>query len=216
MKSVPANPKIYHITHINNLKAIASKGKLVSDAIRIAQDIDCSEVGMATIKRRRLEEIEVTVHPGTKVGQYVPFYFCLRSVMLYLIYRGNHPGMTYQGGQENIIHLQADFHEVVKRANAKPHPWAFSNGNAGAYLSRFFNQVDRLDEIDWTAVSANNFREPQIKEKKQAEFLTFNAFPWNLIRKVGTINNTVATQASQILAGCPHQPRIEIERSWYY
>lgn len=216
MTAVPTHPKIYHITHIDNLSAISSKGKLISDAVRIAQNLPCLEVGMTTIKRRRLEEIEVTVHPETKVGQYVPFYFCPRSVMLFLIYRGNHAGMTYKGGQENMVHLQADFHEVIKRADAKPHPWAFSNGNAGAYITRYFNRIEDLNRIDWTAVNATDFRDAQIKEKKQAEFLTFDAFPWNLIRKVGTINNTVATQARQILSSCPHQPTIEIKRDWYY
>lgn len=216
MVLVPVSPKIYHITHINNLRKIAFAGKLVSDAIRITQSLECVEVGMTTIKRRRLEEIEVTVYPGTKVGQYVPFYFCPRSVMLYLIHRGNHPGIAYRDGQKDIVHLQADFYEVVERANAKPHPWAISNGNAGAYITRFFNRREDLDQINWAAVNATDFRDPQIKEKKQAEFLTFNAFPWDLIRKVGTMDNTVAVQAKQMLVGCRHQPSVEITRNWYY
>lgn len=145
MVTVPAAPKIYHITHIDNLKAIIQRRKLVSDAVRVRQSIICAQVGMATIKRRRLEAIEVSVHPGTKVGEYVPFYFCPRSVMLYLIHRGNHPGMTYKDGQGKMVHLQADFHEVVKRADAKPHPWAFSNGNAGAYITRYFNRLEDLN-----------------------------------------------------------------------
>ncbi len=47
-------------------------------------------------RRRRLP---VPCHPGTWVGDYVPFYFCPRSVMLYVISRKNHPSLTYRGGQ---------------------------------------------------------------------------------------------------------------------
>jgi hypothetical protein len=60
---------------------------------------------MSAIKRRRVEELEVSCHPGTKVGDYVPFYFCPRSVMLYVIHRANHPDLSYRGGQEPIVHL---------------------------------------------------------------------------------------------------------------
>ena len=72
---------------------------------------------MSEIKRRRLEELDVKSHPGTKVGQYVPFYFCFRSIMLYLLYQGNHPELTYRGGQRPIIHLEADFNATVEWAN---------------------------------------------------------------------------------------------------
>jgi len=50
----------------------------------------------------------VKCHPGTKVGQYVPFYFCPRSIMLYILHRGNHPDLDYREGQGPILHLQAD------------------------------------------------------------------------------------------------------------
>jgi ssDNA thymidine ADP-ribosyltransferase, DarT len=57
--------------------------------IGIRQALDCQLAGMSEIKRWRLEELEVACHPGTKVGAYIPFYFRLRSVMLYLLYQGN-------------------------------------------------------------------------------------------------------------------------------
>jgi hypothetical protein len=216
MTTVPPNPKIYHITHIDNLAAIATSGELVSDAIRIARGIDCSLVGMSTIKRRRLEEIEVSVCPGTNVGEYVPFYFCPRSIMLYILYMGNHPELTYRGGQHPILHLEADVDAAIQWADAQPIPWAFSDGNAGAYLTQFYGRRSDLDQIDWAAVTATDFRDARIKERKQAEFLTFGTFPWTLIHKIGTINTQVATRVEQILANCSHKPIIEVKRGWYY
>jgi len=216
MTAVPANPKIYHITHLDNLRAIATTGELVSDAVRIASGITCSLVGMSTIKHRRLEKITVSVCPGTKVGEYVPFYFCPRSIMLYILCRGNHPDITYQGGQQPIIHLEANLEAAIQWAEAKPIPWAFSDGNAGAYITQFYNQRADLNQINWSAIASTDFRDSQIKDQKQAEFLTFGTFPWTLIHKIGTINKTMAAQIEEAIEGIPHQPIIEVKRDWYF
>lgn len=216
MTSTPDRPKIYHITHVDNLPSIATGMGLVSDAQRIASGLSCSLVGMSTIKQRRLEEIEVVCHPGTTVGQYVPFYFCPRSIMLYILRMGNHPEVSYRGGQQPMLHLQADFHQVIDWANLNAVPWAFSSGNAGSYLTRFYKDPAQLREIDWDAVTAKDFRDAKIKEGKQAEFLMFDVFPWKLIEKVGTIDSTIATRARTTLAIAGHQPIIAIEPTWYF
>ncbi len=177
MVPVPPSPKIYHITHIDNLPSIAASGGLVSDANRIASGLSCSLVGMDTIKQRRLNEIEVSCHPGTMVGQYVLFYFCPRSIMLYILHMGNHPEVSYKGGQQPIVHLQADLNTVTNWANSNTVRWAFSNGNAGARLTTFYNHPSKLSEIDWAAVESTDFRDAKVKEGKQAEFLMFDVFP---------------------------------------
>src|ERR1700678_346728 len=107
-------------------------GRLCSDAERIRRNTICQVVGMKEIKRRRLEELEVTCHPGTRVGQYVPFYFCFRSIMLYLLHQGNHPELTYRGGQRPIVHLEADLRTTVDWADAHGRRVTFSSGNAGS------------------------------------------------------------------------------------
>ena len=108
MTTPPDRPKLYHITHVDNLRAIVADGALVSDAELIRRGGPAQAIGMSEIKRRRVEELEVGSHPGTKVGDYVPFYFCPRSVMLFVIHRANHPDLTYRGGQECIVHLEAE------------------------------------------------------------------------------------------------------------
>lgn len=216
MASVPPSPKIYHITHIDNLPNIVASMGLVSDATRIARNISCSVVGMSTIKERRLKEIEVPCHPKTMVGQYVPFYFCPRSIMLYILYMGNHPDISYKGGQQPIVHLQADFHKVINWANSNSISWAFTNGNAAAQLTNFYNQPFRLRELNWDAITSTDFRDPKIKEGKQAEFLMVDIFPWTLIEKIGIINSTMAAKVKATLANVAHKPVIAVEPNWYF
>jgi ssDNA thymidine ADP-ribosyltransferase, DarT len=44
----------------------------------------------------------------------------------------------------------------------------------------------------------------------------FDVFPWTLIEKIGTIDNTISTQVQQVLAGIEHQPIIAVEQRWYF
>jgi hypothetical protein len=171
----PDQPKIYHITHVDNLPSILAEGCLVSDATIVARGGPVRAIGMSGIKQRRLG-LPVQCHQGDYVGDYVPFYFCSRSVMLYLLYRGNHPELTYTGGQGPIVHLEANLYDVVAWADAQGRRWAFSLSNAGAYYAQFRSTLDQLDEINWNAVSSRDWSAPDIKEAKQAEFLLHGSF----------------------------------------
>ena len=57
-------PKIYHITHVDNLAAIVTEGVLVSDATMLVRGGPAVPIGMSAIKRRRIEEIRVWCHQG--------------------------------------------------------------------------------------------------------------------------------------------------------
>lgn len=216
MTEVPANPKIYHITHWQNLRHIVRAGMIWSDAKRIESNLDCMIVGMPEIKRRRLHEIEVSCHPGTMVGDYVPFYFCPRSIMLYILHKGNHPDLDYSGGQGPLVHLQADLHAVVEWAEHQGRRWAFSDRNAGTYIAQFFNRLDQLGEVNWTAVASADFRDIIVKEGKQAEFLVHESFPWRLVEGIGAYDESVADQVRRIMATVDHRPSVGVERDWYY
>lgn len=158
----------------------------------------------------------VTCHPGNRVGDYVPFYFCPRSVMLYLIYKANHKDLAYRGGQEPIVHLEADLYAAVAWANAEGRRWAFSGSNAAAYYTQFRSSLEQLDEVDWVAVAATDFRSDQVQEGKQAEFLMHHSFPWSLIERVGVFSPAVAEQALSAMGGGTHRPTVEVRRDWYY
>ena len=70
--------------------------------------------------------------------------------------------------------------------------------------------------IDWNAVRETDFRDPMVKEGKQAEFLVHDTFPWHLVEKIGVIDATMQNQVNTILQHANHKPVVNVERSWYY
>jgi len=213
--AVPTHPKIYHIVHVDRLPSIIASGCLLCDAEIVRRDPPGTTIGMNGIKQRRLNELTLTSYPELHVGDCVPFYFCPRSVMLYLIYQGNHPEMTYRGGQGPIIHLEADLRQTVAWAEANGQRWAFTLSNAGAYYFEDRCSLAQLNEIDWAAVQATNWRGP-LKEGKQAEFLVAQRFPWELVSRIGVRTQQVHAQVGTALQAAGHRPRVEIKPEWYY
>lgn len=215
MPPPPKHPKIYHITHVDNLPAIVAANMLKSDARMIAEGGPAAPIGMSRIKQRRLT-LPVTCHPGDYVGEYVPFYFCSRSVMLFMLHKANDPDIPRKDGQGPIVHLEADLHTVVKWAQGKNRKWAFSLSNAGAGYAEFRNDAADLDEIDWPAVANNSWSPPSIKEGKQAEFLVHNTFPWELVERIGFYSMVTGRKATSAVAPAAHHPAIEMKTTWYY
>ncbi len=217
---VPAAPKIYHIVHVDRLSSIIADGFLWSDAEIVRRARPGTAIGMNGIKQRRLSELTLTSHPGLYVGACVPFYFCPRSVMLYLIHQANHPDLSYRGGQGPIVHLESDLHQAVFWTEQNNRRWAFTLSNAGAYYFEDRADLAQLDEIDWSAVQAERWSGrgilPSVKEGKQAEFLVENAFAWELVSRIGVRSPQVYGQVRAALPAAGHQPSVEITPDWYY
>lgn len=212
--SIPVQPKVYHIVHADRLPSIIRSDGLWCDAEMVKHSGLGTTIGMSTIKSRRLNELILNSHPGLYVGACVPFYFCPRSIMLYLIYQGNHPELTYRGGQGPIVHLELDLQAAVQWAEANGRRWAFTLSNAGSRFFKDRNNLAQLNEIDWTAVHATSWQSCQ--EGKQAEFMVETSFPWGLVERIGVLNRATYTQAAHALSAGSHKPQLEIKTAWYY
>ena len=216
---IPAQPKIYHIVHVDRLASIIADGYLWSDAEMMQRQVIGTTIGMGNIKARRLNELSLSCHPDLFVGYCTPFYFCSRSVMLYMIYRRNEE-LAYKGGQEPIAHLEADFNATIAWAQQNDRRWAFTLSNAGAYYFEDRSDIANLGDINWDAVQAKRWSgigvSRSVKEGKQAEFLIERAFPWHLVERIGVFSQTYVQQVSNAMLGAAHRPMIEIRRDWYY
>ncbi|TDW60269.1 type II toxin-antitoxin system toxin DNA ADP-ribosyl transferase DarT [Oceanimonas baumannii] len=217
---VPQQPKIYHIVHVDRLPSIITDQHLWCDAEIVRRASQGTTIGMNSIKQRRLHQLTLTSHPRLHVGDCVPFYFCPRSIMLYLIYQRNHPELSYRSGQGPIIHLEADLHASVNWANQNRVCWAFTLSNAGATYFEDRASLAQLNEINWDAVQSNRWSgngvAATVKEGKQAEFLMEQRFPWHLVERIGVQSHAVHQQVMSALTASGHMPSVEVKPEWYY
>ena len=172
------NPDVFHITHINNLASIIQQGGLWSDAECISRNLTNQNIGYSHIKERRLNHPVAVANRGS-IGHYVPFDFCPRSVMLYVVGRGH---QNYNGGQDEIVHLVTDI-AAVRKVNQS---CFFTDIHADLNYSEQIDDFNRLDELPWEAINADYWS--ALKEQKQAEFLAFQSVPWTVVKKVGVIS----------------------------
>jgi len=202
----PAQVLIYHITDAGNLPEILAGGCLYSDATMAKKNP--TVIGHDHIKLRRLNEISVACCGSRMVGEFVPFYFCPRSPMLYTINRGN-TGRP-PGCQRTIVHLVSNMAAGLATGRA----WAVSSGNAGAYHTTFGTDLEALEELDWKAIRATDWKGQQ--HQKAAEFLVADSFPWRGIQKIGCQNSGTLDKVRDLTAGAVHQPALELTPQWYY
>lgn len=208
----PAAPEIYHIVHVDRLSSIIADGGLWSDAVMATRSTG-PVIGNQEIKADRLH-LPVHCHAGTRVGDYVPFYLCPRSVMLYVISKRNHPNVAFQGGQDPVVHLMADMHEVIRWADASEKPWAFSDINAANRAAEFYCDLDDLGKLNWNAIQEKYWT--SCRDHKMAEFLVHGQFSWELVRGIGVRSRAAYQRVSTALQDARHKPHLEIRPDWYY
>jgi len=172
-------------------------------------------IGILNLKDKRLSRA-IPCHENLMVGACVPFYYCPRSVMLYLLYRGNHPNLDYKDGQARVVHLQFDLDKVFEWARANDKRVAVTDRNAGSVFFDAWPGLEGLQHLDWAAINAKDWK--SCKEHKQAEFLVEDCVPAHLIERIGVLSS--GDELTQVVQACKKSGLGSIECSavpeWYY
>jgi len=95
---------------------------------------------------------------------------------------------------------------------ATDRPWFFTDLG---YANQF-DTLDKLDEVDWSVMPLKYWNDPEVEEKRQAEFLVHDWCPWSTIEAIGVINWNIAARVAAAIAGAAHKPRVEVHSNWYY
>ncbi len=136
--------------------------------------------------------------------------------MLYVINQRDRSDLDYSGGQEPILHLQADLRKTVKWAETENVRWAVSLANAASRGTEFRCNLSELDELNWDAIQSKWWNESKIKEAKQAEFLIESFFAWELVEEIGVYSSGIQSSVLNMISGCSHQPIVSVNPDWYY
>lgn len=204
---------IYHITHVDNLPAILAADALWSDARLKAAHTQPKTIAHDHIKQRR-ERTPVTVPPHGVVADYVPFYFCPRSPMLYALKGGMVPSAV--GTQQDILHLVLDAESLMGAGLACVH----TDGNAASQPLRFFSGVADVGSLRWDVIQSWSWKDTpddnDRKRSKQAEFLVHDAVPWAHVQMIGAMTEATREHAIAAMASAAHRPPVTLQTKWYY
>lgn len=189
---------VYRIISIQNLEYDLKHGLYCKNAGRINPDY--VSIGSQEIISRR-DNVVVQCFPDTVVNDYVPFYFSVRTPMLYNIITGH--GVEAKP-QEEIIYLCFRLVELAKNE----FQWCFTDGNASQAITGFCNDLNGLAYLDWNSILTKDFRsnnadgdEDRVR-KKHSEFLVKNHVPTKYLRAIVVKNETAKQKVEAILISC--------------
>ncbi len=187
---------VFRIIPIHNLENNLKNGLYCKNAGK--KDKGFVTIGSNEIISERDNRI-VKCYPDTVVNDYVPFYFSVRTPMLYNIITG-HGVPAFP--QKDIIYLCCRLTDLA----CDNFQWCFTDGNAAKKITWFGNDLDELnDKVDWLSVRTNDFRDDNADgdedriRKKHAEFLVKEHVPVDYIKRIVVLNQKKKEQVEEIL-----------------
>lgn len=211
----PNPTPILRFTHVDNLETIMRRG-----GIHAPNHVPDDELPYRFCHSTEVQgaRAEVSIHlgPGGTIHDYVPFYFGYLSPMMLNLKTGRVEG--YSEGQDPLIYLVSSA-QAIEAAGVK---FVYSDGHGLATFTDWFDDLGKLDAVDWTVVNQRYWKDTiddmDRQRKKQAEFLVHQCCPWALIQEIVVIDAGMQQRVETILAAFPADQRrvVRVDRNWYY
>lgn len=194
---------LYHITHLDNLSAIARQGGLWAKG-HLPEGSQQTDLADPNIQDRR-HAFPVPGGNGRCLHDYVPFYFCPKSPMLFR--RKDH--------QREIVYLVTRPSLCV----AQGLEWVFTDSHAVTMLAHFIRDLSDLDRLDWKSIRSDYWggdENQETRRRKQAEWLVYRFVPLEAIVGLAAMTAEATDLASNCLQEAGIPVACKIMRSWYF
>lgn len=206
---------LFRIVHLDNLPTLLKRGGLHAPNRTPADGLPYRTIHNTNVQASRSVR-NIPCGPRGTIHDYVPFYFGPLSVMLLNLHTGRVEG--YNEGQAPIIYLLTS----IARIKAAGRPWVFSDGHGLADLTSWYDDLRRLDEVDWKIVGERYWRDTpddnDRKRRKQAEFLVWEHLPWSAVAGIAVLDETAKAKVEGALGSHPlgTATKVRVKRDWYY
>lgn len=170
------NIPIFRMVHIDNIPHIIKYG--ITHKNSINSNPNYRAIGASDIISRRSTKV---CPKGHTLDDYIPFYFCYRSPMLYAIQ--NQYGNTAPTPTEDIIYIIVRLPQIMGSTLS----YLFTDAHAISSFSRFYDasDINNIDKkLNWKAIKNPSWGGEEnsfLRLKKQAEFLVYGDIPYHLI-----------------------------------
>lgn len=187
----------YRITHINNLPLLLKNGIVNKNHPNASEDF--IEIGNPEIIDVRSTS-PVKINNYGMIGDYVPFYFTPKSIMLFNIITGYWHPLVPRRNRSEILVIRCLIDDLATLPR-----WFFTDGQANIKdgTVKHFNNLDYLDSIDWQCIQNSNFSKSDgdfdRPRRYQAEFLVQHEVPIDYVESLNVYNQQAADAVNDIL-----------------
>jgi len=177
----------YRIIHRDNLRHCLAHGLL-------CKNHENSSRSFVTIGNKEIIDVRSTTSVYLKgfgtIGEYVPFYFTAKSIMLYNIVTGYRAPVVPKRQREEIVVIRCLIHNLSTLDR-----WFFTNGQANDSETYHYSDLKYLSEIDWNCIQNSDFSKSDgdydRPRRYQAEFLVQNSVPVDYIESICVFNDNM-------------------------
>jgi hypothetical protein len=212
---VPTHTPIFRLLHVDNLKTCLMRRALHAPNHTPKDGLFYKPIHNVDIQQQRKITC-IPCGPRGVIHDYVAFYFGYLSPMLLQLKTGRVQG--YNEGQEPLIYLVSSAQAVAENGLG----FVFSDGHGIAAISNWYDNLSRLNEVDWGVVYERYWKDtpqdPDRQRRKQAEFLVYQKCDWSLIHEIAVVNECMKTQVEKIWGSFPatlSRP-VSVRPEWYY
>ncbi len=214
MPEIPNKIWLFRMIHYQNLQYILQNGLCCAN--HALKDPDYIPIGDSSlIQARNICDVPI-IPPNGNLSEYVPFYFAGHSPMLYMIMKGYKNVTKYP--QKDIIYLVFNVQDVINSGVE----WCFTDGHAKANITKYFNDLNDLNQIDWEIIKSksweNTEKDPDRKRKKACEFLVKNFLPISLLKGIIVFDKNTENIVQNVLniVNLPIKIYIDSKKEYYY
>lgn len=202
----------YRITHIDNLPLILRDGLVAKKTINYASSF--INIGNPSIIDVR-SVTAVKIPDYGMIGDYIPFYFTSKSIMLLNIQTGYQKPTVPQRNPSEILVLRCKIKDLVELPK-----WFFTNGQANNFITEHYNDLKYLSQVDWITIQNCDFskrgEDTDKPRRYQAEFLVQNHVPLEYIDSIYVYNETARDKVNKILAQHKMELIVGVEKNYYF
>jgi len=170
---------LFYFAFVNNFENILKLGILPQNEVkkRNLEYTSFAETEVQLFRSRTL--IYQSGHKDKKfyLHDFVPLYFTSKTPTLY----------KRKEYQKNFLFFKINSKNLIIDEQTQ---FAFCDGNAGSLFTKFYHNLDQLNQIDWKIINAEFWnKDIDGKRRRNAEFLIYQELPLKFIDEIILYNN---------------------------
>jgi len=202
----------YRITHIDNIPLILANG--IVNKHHPDANSKYINIGNPEIIDVRSETL-VKIEGYGMIGDYVPFYFTPKSIMLYNIITGYWHPKVLKRNRSEIVVIRCFIEKLAQLPK-----WFFTNGQGNDMVSKHYNDLSKIDVVDWDIIHHSDFSKNDgdydRPRRYQAEFLVYEKVPLDAIESLNVYNQQAADYVNNILSKTGVELAVNIVPQYFF